>query len=271
MPKSVLYKRLQAQFNIERLQRANSRGQAKMKRNRDIEEDEKKKQEETDCSDNKKFKSKQSKVTTTILSSNIQPMMNTIDPIMLAPIGKKHFDHNRPNGTICRFNVETLVDYLLVSGDFLDPETRIPFSNSDLMAIDVRTNELGLKKPSVLEAKLDLKRFEDAKFRRDAMQGLERCAGEVVAEILEIVEECDREEGEIRLAMSEFPAFADYYRQMREADEAYAKNCLNHWKLFLSGPPNRPTSDEVGLLTVVLNFLNDCDRLTIQALHEMYT
>lgn len=64
-------------------------------------------------------------------------VLNRLDPIMLAPIGKKKtFKFSRPNGTIVQFNVETLVDYLLTSGDFHDPETRLPFSDDNLREID---------------------------------------------------------------------------------------------------------------------------------------
>jgi hypothetical protein len=64
--------------------------------------------------------------------------LNKIDPIMLEPIGKKSqcFKFVRPNGTVVRFNIESLVDYLLSAGDFFDPETRIPFSDTDLAEID---------------------------------------------------------------------------------------------------------------------------------------
>jgi hypothetical protein len=63
--------------------------------------------------------------------------LNKIDPIMLVPIGKnKCFKFVRPNGTVIRFNIESLVDYLLSSGDFHDPETRLPFSDNDLNEID---------------------------------------------------------------------------------------------------------------------------------------
>lgn len=35
------------------------------------------------------------------------------------------------------YNVETLVQYILATGDFSEPETRIPFSEMDLRQIDV--------------------------------------------------------------------------------------------------------------------------------------
>jgi hypothetical protein len=41
--------------------------------------------------------------------------------------------------------------------------------------------------------------YADKHFVRDALLGLERCAGEVVTEMLTIVEECDPDEAEMRL------------------------------------------------------------------------
>ena len=49
---------------------------------------------------------------------------------------------------------------------------------------------------------------------------------------------------------TEFPMFADYYRQLKAADADYAKRCMKHWVLFIKGPPNRPTIDETGILQV---------------------
>lgn len=75
--------------------------------------------------------------------------LNKIDPIMLEPIGKRTicFKFARPNGSIVRFNIESLVDYLLASGDFSDPETRIPFSDNDLTEIDAIVSSIRLASP----------------------------------------------------------------------------------------------------------------------------
>ena len=61
---------------------------------------------------------------------------NVVDPIMLGPLEKHTFKFKRPNGTTIVFNLESLIDYLVSSGDFTDPETRIPFSDEDLKEID---------------------------------------------------------------------------------------------------------------------------------------
>lgn len=60
----------------------------------------------------------------------------------------------------------------------------------------------GLKKDSVLAAKRDSKRYSESIFRRDALLGLERCAGEVVSDMLKIVEDCYPDEAEMRLIVS---------------------------------------------------------------------
>jgi hypothetical protein len=39
-------------------------------------------------------------------------------------------------GSAIVFNIESLVDFILASGDFSDPETRLPFSDKDLSEID---------------------------------------------------------------------------------------------------------------------------------------
>ena len=39
-------------------------------------------------------------------------------------------------GNAIQFNVETLIDYILATGDFTDPETRLSFSDKDLKEID---------------------------------------------------------------------------------------------------------------------------------------
>lgn len=93
-----------------------------------------------------------------------------------------------------------------------------------------------------------------------ARAGLERCAGEYVSKMLEVVEDDDPEEGEMLLIMSIFPSFSDIFSQIRHQDKEYAKHCMNHFKAYVKGPKNRPSEDNSGLLTVILGFLNDVDK-----------
>lgn len=71
---------------------------------------------------------------------------------------------------------------------------------------------------------------------------------ELVTGMLKVVEESDREEGEIRLVTELFPPFADLFKQIRAADRHFAAQCMQHYTSWLQGPPNRPTEDEVNVV-----------------------
>lgn len=111
-----------------------------------------------------------------------------VDPIMLTelPPGALTFEFKRPNGTGVVYHLDSLIDYFLATGDFTEPETRLEFSDADLKSIDQLAAAAQLGKSSVLAAKLDPTRFNDAKLDRDAIVGLERCAGELVADMLKV-------------------------------------------------------------------------------------
>jgi hypothetical protein len=201
---------------------------------------------------------------------------------MFAPIRKNAFKFYRSNGSITAFNADSLADYILASGDFCDPISRIPFSDGDLKAIDElrfsqskstsssssssssnsskTTAGADAGTYSVFAARHNPTMFEDFKFRRDALLGLERCAGDVITDILGLLESFDVEEAQLRLSMREFPLFEDLYNQLRQADPEYARHCMSHWRQFLRGPSNYPTEDFFGLLRLTLSFMDRCER-----------
>jgi len=245
MSKTQLYAKLKEQFNYERLQRANSRLTGK----RSLIEDSTTETEASTSNEHRPYKK----------AKRAKSELNKIDPIMLGPLSKHTYKFMRGNGTCVLFNLDSLIDYFLATGDFSDPETRIPFSDQDLKNIDKLAAKAGMKKPSVFNAKKNPQNYADQKFRRDALQGLERLAGDVIAEMYTILEECDPDEAEMRLVMREMPMFADLFRQMRDADPAYAGDAMRHYKLYVRGPPNRPTEDPYGLLEIILHFLSRCE------------
>jgi len=199
------------------------------------------------------------------------------DPVMLLPIpqGAVTFDLKRPNGKVVTFNALTLADYLLATGDFKDPETRLPLSDEDLRKLDEVLSRAACgplssrpsggahtgpppppRRESVLAAKRNPKRFKEMRCERDGLTGLERCAGEVVVEMVSVVEddEGDFEGGQLALACHLFPSLADLYRQLYNADAPFAAMCLEHFTSLVEGPPNRPTKDVCGLLPIVRSF-----------------
>jgi hypothetical protein len=303
MTKSQLYSRLKEQYNFDRLLRAEVRSRKILREGckssssaSDTEGDKKRKlsitvedeEQETELepttpqrssvSSSSASASKSTKKSKKLRkqSSSSSSSLNFVDPVMLLPIDKKKkpFQYTRTNGVVVQFNVETLIDFLISSGDFTDPETRLPFNDEQLKAIDSVAKVNGLIRPSVYEAKNNLSFYSEKKFRRDALLGLERCAGEVITDMLNLIENADPDVAQMQLAMSgllsffffffvvffflfccfsvEFPSFVDYFRQIREVDSEYASKCIAHWKLFLVGPPNRPNDDEYGIMKVFI-------------------
>mmetsp|Transcript_40854 Transcript_40854/g.53827 ORF Transcript_40854/g.53827 Transcript_40854/m.53827 type:complete len:213 (+) Transcript_40854:130-768(+) len=182
------------------------------------------------------------------------------DPITLADIDDHKFIFARklPGGhTInAEYNISPLIDYFLASGDFVEPESRLDFSDDDLRRLDEQARKAGYKKPSVFEAKHNPSYFLELKLKRDAVIGIERLIGDVVTSMMSVVEKMNYEEGQIHLIMNLFPAFVDYYKQMEKLDKEFSQQSLLHYKLYLKGPPNRPTKDINGLLKSVLEFID---------------
>jgi len=191
---------------------------------------------------------------------NAQVFTDDMDPITRAPLGKHVFTFKRPYGKNGKFDAETLADYILATGDFTEPETRIPFSPSDMKRLDDIVRNAGIKKGSVYEAINNQKRFKEQKVTRDSVIGLERCIGELISEMLSIIDAvcdgtADPESAETRLLLNVFPVFAHYFTLLRGMDRDYASTCIKQYVTFLAGPPNRPTRNELGLRDSVLQFL----------------
>eukprot|EP00613_Pedinella_sp_CCMP2098_P047247 CAMPEP_0171835970 /NCGR_PEP_ID=MMETSP0992-20121227/11295_1 /TAXON_ID=483369 /ORGANISM="non described non described, Strain CCMP2098" /LENGTH=508 /DNA_ID=CAMNT_0012451885 /DNA_START=349 /DNA_END=1875 /DNA_ORIENTATION=+ len=149
------------------------------------------------------------------LSTEKQPPL--VDPVMLTELGPHDpkWTFTRPNGQKVVYGALSLADYMLCSGDFTEPHTRVPFGDGDLSEIDalvalhsksvlLRQRRLQggvgegevegvVQRGSVLKAKQTPSLFEEGRFRRDALNGLERCAGEVVAEVVWVMEACGQQ------------------------------------------------------------------------------
>lgn len=183
------------------------------------------------------------------------------DPITLADIEDHKFVFSRKvpgaKEINVEYNVSSLVDYFLSSGDFWEPETRLELTDQDLVTLDLQVKRAGLERPSVLEAKRNSDYFREQKWQREVLTGLERLTGDIVSDMLMVIEKMNSEEGQLKLVMSLFPAFEDYHSQMEKVDLEYSRQCLLHYKTYLKGPPNKPTVDKNGLLKVVLQFLDN--------------
>ena len=120
------------------------------------------------------------------------------------------------------------------------------------------------------------------RFERDALAGLDRCCGEVVVEMLDLIEsnDVDIEMAEILLLTSLFPQCTELFQQMQGTNPEYTSQSIKHFKAFLqgnecrsklrvcscfqfiyTGPPNRPTEDSQGLLQICLDHFEQQERM----------
>ena len=106
----------------------------------------------------------------------------------------------RANKSSVTFNIESLVSYMVSTGDFSDPISRLPFSDADLERLDAEAAQAGLHLRSVVAAKRDDNgRFSDQNFKRDALLGASE--HRLVATRLALLV-CERGGGQRRLRRS---------------------------------------------------------------------
>ena len=203
---------------------------------------------------------------------------------MLVELGEHVYTYNRPNGTSIKYNVDSLIDYMLSTGDFSEPESRIAFTDEELLEMDSIAKQAKLGRSSVHEAKKCPEKYKERRLSQDALFGVECILGEIVAEMLHLIE-CvslgeilsliaggvndedvdedevmDPEEAQLKLILVLFPAFVEHYEQLKAVDEAFATQSIRSYKTFIRGPPNKPTRNAYGFKFIVLDFLSKCEK-----------
>jgi len=68
-------------------------------------------------------------------TKRLQPQ-NTVDYITLEPVGCPVFRHVSDTGHVTAFTAGPLAEYLVSSGNFTHPETRVPFLSVELLRLD---------------------------------------------------------------------------------------------------------------------------------------
>lgn len=182
-----------------------------------------------------------------------------IDPITLTPIeaNEKQFIFLRPNGTKICYRASSLAKYLLYSGDFREPVSKLDFSNQDLLQLlDLISKEEGEKLKSLQKHKNSF--MNEKSLHSNVVFGLENCCGELVGRIPFILEESDsREEAYITLLTEIFPQLKHYHTQLAKADLECSKLLRKQYLNFILGPPNRPNEDKLNLHKVCKEFLEE--------------
>jgi len=185
-----------------------------------------------------------------------------VDPItreVIAPARMYWFF--RPNGTRTSFDCASLAEYMLKSGDFSDPMTRLPFSEKDLLRLDRAVAQAGVKNiESVYDASRNEIRYVNQRCQRDAVLGLERYIGELVSNMLTLIENVNEEaicveDAESELIDSLYPNFHKNFDFLARADKEFARQSMQQYTNFLRGPPNRETRNYHGFRNYCLEIL----------------
>jgi hypothetical protein len=190
-----------------------------------------------------------------------------LDPITMDRIpSATRFTFVRPNGSSAAFNALALIDYMLASGDFSDPLSRVPFSAQDLQRLDdiaaqhCGSSSSSSRRESVVAASCNVTKFRADKSHWDGMLGLERYLGEQVCAMMALIESVNigvasAEEAEAQLLSEIVPTFTHNFELLAGASPVFAKQSLTHFASFLRGPPNRETRNRDGFAAYVIALL----------------
>jgi hypothetical protein len=179
-----------------------------------------------------------------------------VDPITLMSLEEHVFEYKISDSATVRYNVSSICEYLLLSGNFVEPTSRKAFTIDDMRQLDKLAKRAKLTLPSLQAAFCSPQKFESKAQAQLMLDGLDRCVGEVVSEMMKCIELCwCAEHGQV-LLLELMAQFDFVFAQLKQADSEFAMLCLDQYKSVLRGPPNRPTIDNCGLLSVALAMLS---------------
>lgn len=177
------------------------------------------------------------------------------DPITLEELGDLKHTFVTTTGICIHYNLESIVRYVSSTGDFSDPVSRLPLTLEDLEQIDVKVSASGLSLPSLVEVYQNKESFTLKKIHHQEIQSLEACLGELVMDMLRVIEQSlNREDAQYRMSVicSEFDAPFQMYK-LQSLEMAYQS--LFSWIAFIRGPQKRPTKDCSRTLRQAISFL----------------
>ena len=135
------------------------------------------------------------------------------DPITLEPLADSAhvFTYKRSAQSTGAFDLPTLVQYLVATGDFRDPETRVAFPDDVLKRLDESAVAAGLPSPSAARA-AKAETYKDQDTTLMAITGVERLAHDFLAESMELLEQEPFNAGFVQVRPPSVPFFVAFAR-----------------------------------------------------------
>lgn len=162
------------------------------------------------------------------------------------------------------YNLKSLVDYLIISGDFRDPKTREPYSEHVLKSIDKCRKKVGMKGKSVYHASKNTSYYRKKREKDEDIVVFERFLDEIVSSIRNMMETPQTSNPTNSLNNYHLPIFHRYFKSMYYKSKENAKYFLSHTIHVISGTKQRCTPDPNGVKSLILQFLYTVESLYIQ-------
>jgi len=181
-----------------------------------------------------------------------------LDPITLEEIGNEGFVFSVPNGLEIHYSLKSIAQYFIQNGTFTDPVTRIEWSRKDVNSLEASLNDSGYRYENLYDSilKRSIGITSEAHKSHDLLS-LERCAGEIIAEVLKLLEEKSKvvsDQTELRLLLL-LTQLESPFREMKAADIERAFQVWSTWINFIQGPKLRPTKERGNTLKTSLSFI----------------
>jgi hypothetical protein len=195
---------------------------------------------------------------------------NSVDPLTLEVLGPEEQIFTFREKT--KFNADSLYDYIYQTNSYIDPITRLEYTDEELHEISRLCKiSLGLLQPvsnlvTKKHSKINQNLIEEEKLRQSAVNGIENILDNVVSDIRDCIQgypmspQCsmNRASRSIRLVTQLYPHFNHAVEQLKMLDTNQTKSCLNIYLTQVKGHPKRPTHDPYNLLNGVIDHLQAC-------------
>ena len=165
------------------------------------------------------------------------------------------------------YNIDTLYNFIMTTHTYLDPTTRLEYTDDELDAIS-RLYSLTHDVDFVDFVKLRKHGSEEIKeeqLRRSALDGVENILDGVMSDIRDcieghVMEHCiaERFARSIHLMSSLLPYFDFTFQQLKRLSSETTRNVLKIYLTQLHGHPQRRTKDPYNLLKPVLRHIKEC-------------
>ena len=153
-----------------------------------------------------------------------------------------------------------LHEYIIATGQFLDPVMRVPYTDRELAILDKLARRAHPRAASTLQVRCgDQSRYEDAKEKFNAGLGLDNIiAACCIGPIIDAVERNGVGKVSVyRDLLKHLATFDHYFEQIQLLDASFASICLEQYILRIVGPRNHPTVDEHNLIPFILDHMKE--------------